>query len=253
MRENKAYLFWTIVTRDIVNIVRNPVLLMANKLFPLLLILVLGYLTSGNYGASDVTAYDYYGITMLIFSALNVSITAANSFMEKSLKTSNLRIMYTPIPMTFIYLSKITATFLFTFSCQLTLVLLLQATLHVNFGGSHVIYFMVVLLLLNFFSASVGVWFCCLFRNEEVSNNILSMSNNALAVLGGLFFSLDRFGATTERLSYISPVKWIVDGSFRMIYDHDFTLFMPTVTILLLGSLLLLLGCQLTFKVEDYV
>lgn len=253
MHLNTLYAFWAILKRDTINIVLNPVLLLTNTIFPLLLILALSYLTGDHYGGNGVSAYDYYGITILIFVVLNVSITAANSFMEKSLKTSNLRITYTPIPTSFVYLSKITATFLFTSGCLLVLMLFLHAVLAVNFGRENTPYVILLLVMFNFFSASVGVCFCCLLKSEEVSNQILSIANNLFALLGGLFFSLDGFGKTMEMISYMSPVKWVAEGLFRIIYDLDFSFFAPTVTILLLGSLLLLLGCKLTFKVEDYV
>lgn len=252
-RLSALYRFWTIVRRDIAGIVCNPVLLMTNTVAPLLLVVVLGYLTKDYYGAAEITAYDYYGITILIFTVLNVSITAANSFMEQSLKTSNLRVMYAPIPPSYIYLSKITATFLFTFCCNLGMLLLLDRALGVHLGGEHAIYLVAVILVFNLFSSSLGVFFCCLFKSEELANKILSMCNNVLALAGGLFFSLDSFGKTAETVSYFSPVKWVAEGLFRIVYDGDFSLFAPTIAVLFSGFVLLLIGCKRTFKVEDYV
>lgn len=71
--------FFTIFKRDFRNIILNPVLLIYNTVFPLLLVSVLGYLSYGDYFGYGITSYDYYGITVLIYSALNVSVTASNS------------------------------------------------------------------------------------------------------------------------------------------------------------------------------
>ena len=90
--------FNTIMKRDIVNLLANPMLLFYNTAFPFLLILILGFLGNGNYSENGVNAYDYYGVTMLIFSGLNVTVTASNTFMEKSLKNSNLRVLHSPLP-----------------------------------------------------------------------------------------------------------------------------------------------------------
>ncbi len=247
------YKFYTIFKRDVINLVKNPTLLMFNTAFPFLLILILGFLSSGSYGKSGIDAYDYYGITILLYIALNVSVTAANSFMEKSLKNSNLRIMYSPISISFIYLSKIAATFAFTSVCFMALAAASGLLLGVNFGGGNTIYTIIMVLLLDLLSSSLGVMFCCIFKSEELTNKILSTANNILAVLGGLFFQLDGFGRTVEGLTCISPVKWVVQGIFRIIYDNDFSWFYPTVLILLVLSAAMVLLCKLTFRTEDYL
>lgn len=245
--------FFTILKRDVVNIIQNPVLLLYNTAFPFLLIVVLGALSKESYGVAGVTSYDYYGITILIYSVLNVSLTSSNSFMEKSLKTSNLRILYSPIRISYVYLSKIVATFLFTSICFLTLITLLNLLIGVNFGGGNARYIMTMIIVFNFFTSSLGVLFCCIFKSEELANKILSPINTIMAIFGGLFFQLDGFGKTVERLTYISPVKWVAEGMFKIIYDQDITYFIPIMAVLIVCSIILIIGCKITFKVEDYV
>ncbi|CAH0121256.1 MULTISPECIES: ABC transporter permease [unclassified Paenibacillus] len=245
--------FNAILTRDLRNLILNPVMIMSNSVFPLLLIAVLGYMTGTVYGGGEVTSYDYYGVTILIFTALNVSMIAANSFMEKSLKTSNLRILYSPIPTFYIYVSKMAATFLFASASSFLLIGLTRLLFGINFGGGNWICVALILTGFNLFSSALGVLLCCLLKSEELSNKILSMINNALALVGGLFFQLDGLGSAIETISYLSPVKWVAEAVFRIIYDHDFGLFLPSVGFCILGTLLLLWGCKLTFRAEDYV
>ncbi|CCC86191.1 putative pleiotropic drug resistance protein 7 (plasmid) [Paenibacillus polymyxa M1] len=245
--------FFIILKRDFINLATNVSLILSNTIFPLLLIFVLGYLGGGLYGGSDVTAYDYYGVTILIYSALNVSMTAANSFMDQNVKRSNLRILYAPIPKSFIYLSKTVATFLFTGLCSIALVALLQLVFNIRLGGTSAVYTAVVLLCFDLFSSALGVLFCCLFKGEELTNKILSIINSVLAILGGLFFQLDGLGRTAEVLSFFSPVKWVVETVLRIVYDGDFSLFLPTLLSFVIASLLLLWGCKRTFKTEDYI
>lgn len=245
--------FNTIFKRDITNIVLNPVLLISSSVFPLLLIMVMGYMTSSVYGGGEVTSYDYYGVTILIFVTLNVSMIASNSFMEKSLKTSNLRILYSPVPTFYLYLSKMLATFLYSSVALFLLVGLTHFILGVNFGGKGWVYVVLILIGFTLFSSALGILLCCIFRSEETTNKILSMVNNTLAVAGGLFFQLDGLGRTVELVSYLSPVKWVAEAAFRMIYDQDTGLVWPMLAVCILGTIVFLWGCKLTFKVEDYV
>lgn len=245
--------FYTIFKRDLKNLILSPVLVTYNTVFPFLIVLILGYLTSGNYDGTNVTSYDYYGVSIIIFCVIFVSATASNSFMEARVKSSNLRIMYSPINVSSIYLSKITSTFVFTSVCFLVLMAILKLSLNVNYGGKNTIYVIILLELFNFLSAAVGILFCCIFKSEELANKILSPFLNIFGILGGVFFQIDSFGKTVEKISYISPIKWVDQAIFKIIYDNDLSYFGPTVIILILVTLICLMFCKLTFKVEDYV
>jgi len=253
LKNNDLYSFYAIFKRDLVNIVLNPVLLISNTLFPFVLVMLLSYLTSGSYGSGGVTAYDYYAVTILIYAVLNTAMTASNSFMEKSLKTSNLRIMYAPIKLSHIYMAKIVATFIFTSVCFLGYIIFFNLVFGVNFGGENLIYVILIVLFMNLLSSVTGVFFCCVFKSEELTNKIISVVINVFAILGSLFFRLDGLGPAAERISFISPAKWAAEAIFRIIYDSDFSLFIPGILMLLMASVALLIGCKITFKVEDYV
>lgn len=245
--------FYTVFKRDLKNLILSPVLLIYNSLFPFLIVLILGYLTSGNYDGTSVSSYDYYGVSIIIFTILFVSMTAANSFMEERVKASNLRIMYSPINPSSIYMSKIAATFVFSSVCLLIAMAILKVIFNVNYGGQNVGYVIIMLELFNLLSATIGILFCCIFKSEQLANKILSPFLNILAILGGAFFPIDSLGKNVEKLSYISPVKWVDEGIFKIIYDKDLSYFSPTVIVLIALTIILLIGCKLTFKGEDYV
>lgn len=75
---------------DIKNLFTNIAWLFYGIVFPLLLIIILGYLTHNDYGNS-IRSYDYYGVTLIIFSILNTGTIAANSFMEDKMKMGNMQ------------------------------------------------------------------------------------------------------------------------------------------------------------------
>ncbi|MEH7457771.1 ABC transporter permease [Bacillus pseudomycoides] len=245
--------FLTLYKRDMMNIITNPPLVLTNTIFPLLFIVILGYLSSDIYGEGAITSYDYYGITILIYSVLNVSMTASNSFMESSLKSSNLRVMYSPIRTSYVYITKVLATFTFTSICLLFVMLVTHIWLKVSFGGRYAIYVVIIALLFNMLSSVVGILCCCILKSEEVTNAILTIINNIFAILGGIFFSLDGYGDMIRVVSYISPVKWVVECMMKIVYDHDLSLFGVTGSIFIVLSSLGLFFCSVFFKEEDYV
>ncbi len=226
---------------------------MSNTAFVFVLILILGFLNRDNYGNTGIDSYDYYGITIILFTILNVAMTASNSFMEKTLKSSNMRVIFSPVPRGFIYLSKIFATFLFTSACVIINICATGWLLDVNFGGENIGYVILLLLLFDLLSSTLGVMLCCIFKSEEATNQIQSVFINIFAILGGIFFQLDGFGEFVRKLTYISPVKWMLEAVLRIIYDNDFSFFLPAISGLSVLTLIFIAICKMTFRTEDYI
>jgi ABC-2 type transport system permease protein len=244
--------FWRIFNRDFLNLLCNPMWVFYCTLFPLLLILILGWLGSGNYG-SQVNAYDYYGITMVIYAIFNTSTIAANSFMEERIRSGNLRLIYAPISTADIYLSKVAATFVFASLCHLALIAMLHWPLGVNFGGSNTLYVIVLLLLLELFSSALGILLCCICKSENLANRILSIVVNLCAVLGGLFFPPDGLGRVLSALSCLSPAKWSLQAIFALVYDSNLNYLLPAYLLLTALSAAAVGLCHIFFRTEDYL
>lgn len=160
---------------DFMNILRNPVLVIANTAFPCVLILVMGFVTKSSFGAGGVSSYDYYGVNMMIFTAALIAMTTSNTFMEEKVKKANLRIVYAPVSTTSIYLSKLLSTFIFSVIMYSMNVLIAQTIFHLNFGGQYLTYFMLLLYVFLFFGCCLGTMFCSLFKNEEQANGIMQI------------------------------------------------------------------------------
>lgn len=246
------YRFSQIFKRDYLNLIFNPMWVFNGTLFPFILVLILGFLSSGNYG-NGVTSYDYYGVSMMIYVIFNSATISSNSFMEEKIKQGNMRIIYSPVPKSFMYISKILASFVFSAICHLFVMLVLHFTLNVNFGGNNVLFVILVLLLFEIFASILGVMFCCILRSENTTNQILSIVINISAVLGGVFFQLDGLGKNVANISYISPVKWIVTDIFKVIYDNDFSYYLQVATVLIALSIAGLIMCEKFYKEEDYI
>lgn len=130
-------------------------------------------------------------------------------------------------------------------------IIFLHFCFHVIFGNP--LYLLILFGVTELFSATLGITICCIVKSESTTNQIQSIVINILAILGGVLFSLDSYGDTARKISMISPVKWIVQSSFQMIYDNDMHLFLPTLMFLGASILVMLVICNITFRKEDCI
>lgn len=237
---------------DFMNTAKNPTLFICNTVFPLLLILIFGFIAKDTYG-TKVTSYDYYGITMTIYFAFNIALTESNTFMEKRIKPGNVRLIYSPTRNSNIFLSKILACSAFAAICYTILMIIEDKVFKIKLGGENFIYVLILVLIFIFFMCCFGAFMCCILKSEEAANKTMSPFLTLFAIFGGMFFPIDSLGSVVQKMSYISPLKWINDCILKIIYDKDFSMFIPTVTVLLVGSMVLILLCKIAFKPEEYV
>ena len=242
--------FWVIFRMDMVNLFKNPVLVGYNTVFAALLIFIMGFLTGGNY-ADLKDAYQYYVVTLLIYGMLNGAMTASNCFMERDIKKPNLRIIYSPVGSFPIYFSKILSSFAFDYLLHLALIAVLCPLLHVSLG-SQPLYFILLMAPVEFAAAALGIFFCCVFHCEETTSTLLSLVVSVLCVLGGSFFSLDGLGGAIALVTRLSPVKWLDDAFFALSCDNNPAPFWPVFLGTVAISALLVLGCRMLFRTEDY-
>jgi ABC-2 type transport system permease protein len=245
------YRFFQIFKMDLSNNFKNPVLINFNSVFAIVMILIMGFLTSGNY-ANAMDAYNYYAVSFLIFGMMEGAMTATNCFMERDIKKPNLRILSSPCGKFPIYFSKIFASFLFDYILHLLVAVILLIA-GINLGGQNMGWIFLMMIPVEFSSAALGVLFCCIFHCEETASTILSLFVSVIAFLGGAFFSLDGLGSTLAAISRISPVKMLIDVFFAVIYDNNLSGVLPVLFISTAFSALCIFGCQKTFRAEDYL
>jgi ABC-2 type transport system permease protein len=243
--------FFMIFKMDMVNLFKNPVLVGYNTIFAALLILVMGYLSNGNY-ADSKDAYQYYTISLLIYGMLNGAMTASNCFMERDIKRPNLRIIHSPVGSFPIYFSKILSSSVFDYILHLLLLAVLCPLLHVSLGAKP-IFFILLMAPVEFASAALGIFFCCIFHCEEITSTLLSTVICVLCILGGTFFSLDGMGNAMSFASRLSPAKWLNDAFFAVSSDNSLAFFWPVFIGASVISVLLVLGCRQFFRTEDYI
>lgn len=245
------YRFWQIFKMDLMNNFKNPILINYNTVFAIAMILIMGYLSSGNY-TNGIDAYNYYAVAFLIFGILEGAMTATNCFMERDIKKPNLRILYSPCGSFPVYFSKIAASFVFDYVLHAALCFVFLS-MGINLGGWNIGWLLLMMIPVEFASAALGVFFCCIFHCEETASSILSLFVSIFAFLGGAFFSLDGMGTALAFASRFSPVKWLIDAFFAVIYDGNLTVVVPVILAATGLGVLLTVGCAKTFRTEDYL
>lgn len=244
--------FVQIFKMDMENIIKNPVLMGYNLLFPILMTLIMGFLSSGMY-ANGTMSYNYYAITLMVYSMISGAMTATNIFMERDIKKPNLRIIHSPVGGFSIYFSKIVSSALFDYICHLFVLIFLAAVLKLNLGGYNAVFVFLLMAPIEVAFAALGTLFCCIFKTETTASTLLSVVNSILAFLGGTFFSLDGMGGILAAASKVSPVKWINDAFFSIIFDSNLAMLLPVFLGSIAISVLLILGCKKFFRTEDYL
>ncbi|BBF42744.1 ABC transporter, permease protein [Lachnospiraceae bacterium KM106-2] len=241
---------WLITKEDFKNLITNPMWVFYAIGFPILLVIILGFLTKDNY-SKNFSSFDFYGITLMIYAVINSGMTSANAFMEERIKKPNMRIIYAPGSAKNIYLSKVIASTLFSllFHTLDMIFLCFVFAVHVT----HIPEMFLLFALLELCFNTLGVMMCCIFKAETTTNQLQSIVVNLMGIFGGLLFSLDGYGAAIRHISMISPVKWIADASFQIMYDQNNTLFLPCVAGLIGSILIMLLVCAKTFRKEDCI
>ena len=246
------YQFMRIVQRDTLNLFLNPMWVFMSIALPFFLASILGFLSEGMYG-SILSSYDYYGISMIFFGILNTATFSANSFLEEKIKRANLRIIYTPINKKYLTLSKVISTFIFTsFFYSLTAVFL-HFIFDVNYGGENTVYVWFLLMGMNLFFSSLGVLMCCIFKSEEIANQILSIVTTLFALFSGFFFPIQPLGKLFVKISNSLPTTKILNDIWTIIFDQNHTTFLLDFLLIIGLSLLMIKGATYCFNEEDFL
>lgn len=246
-------ILWKLIKQDFRNLITTPVVVTVCTIYPWLLIGLFGFIFSSLYGSEGITAYDYYGVTMMIYLIITSLTITPNTFMEKKLRQGNVRIAYAPISKVTIYMSKIISSYLFMgISFSLNMVIMNYFKI-VNFGGENFIYVLGLMMTFLFFSVTIGGAACVIIKTEELTNTILSNVSSILAFVSGMFFSVDNLGKTVSSIANLSPIKWILDLSFSVIYDNNFQNYGVIVMGLILLSIAALIVMHFNYKPEDYI
>ena len=243
----------TLMKQDIRNLVTNPTVVLFCFAYPIFLVLLFGFLFSDLYKNGIVTSYDFYGVTMLFYLSVQAATITPTAFMEERTKKANMRIAFAPISRRTIYASKLITTFLFIAIAFVMQIVILNGIGLVNYGGANFIYIVLLMIVLLAFSVSLGGAICTIVKSEDLTNKILGITINTLAIFSGVFFPIANLGQFADNVSNVLPVKMIVNTAFQIIYDNSFAYFGITLAVSICFILFFLFIIDRKYKIENYI
>jgi len=94
---------------------------------------------------------------------------------------------------------------------------------------------------------------CVTIRNEVVTNVILSNTMSVIALLSGVMFPIASLGEAVDRISNLSPMRWVLESVFELIYDGYSANYFAIIIGLVLLSAVLVAVVHNRYRPEDYV
>lgn len=167
-------------------------------------------------------AIDYYGITMIsLIIMYSINVSSNSIWGERTRKTSS-RIMSTPVKRSEIFIGKIIGN-LILIAAQMSLVILFSIlVLGVNYGNDILT---VVLILLSqiVMCVSIGVGTAMLSSNINAMSGVIDFAIPVIIFFGGGYCPLSQIGSKfVNMMSNCSPIKWINDSIFNVIYLSNY-------------------------------
>lgn len=242
----------TIMKQDTMNLLKNKPIMMYLLIYPIVLILITGFVFGSIFSDDILTSYDYYGVTMLIYLSMATVIILPELLFGSNVKYANYRIVYSPIPRYKIYLSKLIVAISISYLILAFYMLIFNSTGVVNYGKSNIAYSLLLDLALVIFSITFGGAFCVLLKSEDIVTKILNLVINVLAILSGLFFPMYIFGEKIANLSALSPISKVMSTFFSIIYDKNYSSYFNILSILLLCSVLFIIIIHFKYRPENF-
>ena len=218
--------------------------------FPIIIITLLGYLTSKSYG-SEFTSYEYYSIVMIpFFLLMGITSVAYAAVDEKRMKTSY-RYMIAPISKSSLIISKFSSCVIVLTACSIIVLLISRFMFHLPVNGN--VFYVIILLFCESIAISgLGLFFGLAIKNFATIQNLLNLPIMIFGFLGGAFFPVSSLNPILSFIVNLSPLTWINRGIMYCLYISDTTILLYTSAILFIAGVLFTILTVKYFKKEAF-
>lgn len=220
-------------------------------IFPIIMILLLGYLLSGQFN-EGISSYTYYTLVMLPFCTMMAVITSAYAGIEESYTKTAYRLLVSPVDDTHIFFSKLLSCGV-TFSCCNILVLLgAKFLFHISMGVK--LWYIIALLVSETFCVcAIGLYIGLGMKNFVYVKNFLNLPIFIFAIVGGSFTPMGSSDKLLRIVFQLSPLTWINRSIFLSLYDSNESVLWITVLILWCVCVLFVYVGIRSFRREDFI
>lgn len=194
-------------------------------------------------------AMDYYAVTMLTLIILYSSMNGMQSIVgERTGKTQD-RLFCAPISKYNILIGKILGNIIYS-SLQIAIIIAFSKFVFHAYWGDHLGTIFIIALAESVMTVSIGAGLSFIIKDTGALSGLLSMLSTILAFLGGGYFPLDGMGKSMQMIASISPIKWINEAMFKVIYSNDFSSVGISIFISLLISVIFIVISSLGYRKE---
>jgi len=194
------------------------------------------------------SAMDYYAVTMLTFTIMYSVMASMHALSgERTLGTSN-RMLCSPITKGEILIGKILGNVLFSIIQAVIIIGFSKYILKANWGN-HIGVIMLIVCAAAFMSTSLGISMSFFIKNQDALRQVLNMLATVLIFLGGGWFPIGDDGILGI-ISKLSPLKWVNDSIFQIIYSNNFSLVGAALGVCLGISVILIMLASFSFRKE---
>lgn len=230
---------------------KTPAIVYLNFIYPVVITLIIGYLSQNSFG-SEISSYEYYSISMMLFIYISSGAGSLYNFIDKPIKQGNFRVIFTPIKTINMYLSQIVCGTIFSTLGIAFTMLVFKTLFNINYNGNLLIIF-TFFITIAFMSNAVCIFLFTISDNFQLLNLIITLVQSILGILGGAFFSLEALGEIPATIAKLSPVKYWMDGILNSMYDNNnLIIFIATLVNVALG-IIFIIFCKYSFKTEKYI
>ncbi|MDD5936146.1 MAG: ABC transporter permease [Clostridiales bacterium] len=201
--------------------------------FPIVMILLMGWLRKGSYG-QELSSFSYYTIVLVPFCISFEVTTAAYLGQEEVRKHAAERFLTTPVSTRKLLLAKFFAGVSAMSICHGFVYLFASLVLRVSFHGHGMAMYLMSIAWTGVIYA-LGLWLGLGMKNFIVVKNLINLPIMLFAVLGGCFYPFGSTDPLIQKVIQASPLTWINRSQFLAMYDSKSQLlFMMTIIFVLL-------------------
>lgn len=222
-----------------------------NIVFPIFMIVLLGYLSSKSYG-HQFTGYQYYSIVMPSFCTAMAIITAAFASKDDAYKKTAVRFLFAPIPYAHIVLSKLLSCTLVISCCNVLVLLTSRFVFHLPAYGE-IIPISLLLMSESFTVCAIGLFIGLGMKNFIFIKNIVNIPICVAAILAGAFFPIGTLNHGLEIILMLSPLTWINRSIFLVIYDNSCLLLWRTSIVFVIVGIAFTILAIKCFRKEEFI
>lgn len=196
-------------------------------------------------------AIDYYGVTMTTLIVMYAAMTAGYGMNSERVRNTINRMFVSPLRKQEIFAGKVIGFLLITMIQIGVVVVFGKYVIKVNWGDNIGI-ILAVLSAEIAMSISIGIAVSFFAKSEAAMTGILNLIIPITIFLGGGYVPIEQINSKViSGLSKISPVKWINDSMFNVIYRNDYGTVISAILINIAIALVLLVFASLAFRREE--